>query len=192
MSLSNKSIIESLLYVSGNDGITVVDIKKIINIPSDEIHKLMRQMKNEYDSNADRGLTIKKFGEKYLLLTKKDNYEIISKIFDIKIKNPLTQSLLETLAIIAYNQPCPLSKIESIRGHNASTLVDRLIELGLVNNLGRSDTIGRPYVYEISQKFFDVFGIKSINDLPKIDFEKLNINDEDNFDFFGSENEVNE
>lgn len=186
MSLSNKSIIESLLYVSSNDGITVADIKKVINIPSDEIKALLKQMKANYDANPDCGLTLKQYGEKYSLLTKEENHEMISKIFDIKVKNPLTQSLLETLAIIAYNQPCPSSKIESIRGHNAALLIDKLIQLGLIENIGRADTPGRPYLYQITQKFFDTFGIKSLNELPNVDLSALNDEIDQSLDFFDS------
>ena len=91
------------------------EIKKVINLPVDDIRKLLKEMKKEYDQNVDRGITIQQYGDTYRLLTKKENHDRLTLIYDTKTKSPLTQSLLETLAIVAYNQPCPSSLIEKIR-----------------------------------------------------------------------------
>lgn len=169
MEQSSKSIIESLLYVVGNDGITIADIKKVLDLPSDDIRAILKEIKKDCDSSPHRGVTIECFDGVYKLLTKPENNQKISLIFNIKNKNPLTSSLLETLAIIAYNSPCPGSKIEQIRGHNAAVSIDKLLKLELIKNVGRAKTPGRPYLYEVTPKFFDMFGIKSLSDLPELD-----------------------
>ncbi len=189
MSNNTKSIIESLLYIKGNDGTTINEIKKVIKIPSDDIHKVLKEMKKEYDQNPDRGITIEQYGDTFHLLTKKQNHSELSLIYDIKNKNPLTQSLLETLAIVAYNQPCSSSYVEKIRGHNALNALEKLTKLDLIKCTGRAKTPGKPYLYEITSKFFDLFGIKSIKELPIIDKE-INIDEfENSFDFFDSNTE---
>ena len=179
-----KSLIESLLYIKGNEGVTINEIKKMINLPTDEIRKILKEMKNEYDTNQSRGITIELYGDLYRLLTKKQNHNTISLVYDIKDKSPLTQTLLETLAIIAYNQPCPLSMVERIRGHNAINAIEKLKNLGLINCIGRANTPGKPYLYEITNKFFDIFGIKSIDELPNINKEVILDELDESLDFF--------
>ena len=189
MNNNTKSIVESLLYIKGRDGTTVNEIKKVINLPVDDIRKLLKEMKKEYDQNVDRGITIQQYGDTYRLLTKKENHDILTLIYDTKTKSPLTQSLLETLAIVAYNQPCPSSLIEKIRGHNALNGLEKLTKLDLIKCVGRANTPGKPYLYEITNKFYDLFGIKSMKELPNID-ENINLDDLNNsFDFFDSSKE---
>lgn len=166
MELSNKAIIESLLYVAGIDGLSIADIKRVVNLPTDDIRSIIKEIKKEYDESIHHGITIECFGDIYKFLTKPEYKETISKIYDIKNKNPLTQSMLETLAIIAYNAPCPTSKIEQIRSKDANTILSKLLDLQLIKCVGRADTPGRPFLYEVTDKFFDTFGLKSLDELP--------------------------
>ena len=186
---SNKAIIESLLYVGGNEGVTIAEIKRVVDLPTDDIRKILKEMKKECDESPNRGVTIECYGDFYKFLSKPELNDQLSKIFEIKTKNPLTQTMLETLAIIAYNSPCSASKVEQIRGHDASSAVARLTALGLIKNVGRADTPGRPYLYEVTPKFFDTFGIKSLNELPSINEsllgDEFDINS-DTVDFFNS------
>ena len=189
MNNNAKSIIESLLYIKGRDGTTVNEIKKIMDLSADDIRKLLKEMKKEYDQNVDRGITIQQYGDTYRLLTKRENHDILTLIHGTKAKSPLTQSLLETLAIVAYNQPCPSSVIEKIRGHNALNSLEKLTKLELIKCIGRANTPGKPYLYEVTNKFYDLFGIKSIKELPDIN-KDINIDDLDSsFDFFDSNTE---
>jgi segregation and condensation protein B len=178
-----KSIIEGILYVSGNDGIDVNDIKKVINLPVDDIRKVIKEIQTSYDHDPDRGFIIKPYGTHYYLLTKPENREFISKLIDVRLKNPLTPALMETLAIIAYNNPCTGVKVDEIRGTTSENALKRLETLKLIQNTGRANTPGRPYIYEITQNFFNLFGIKSLDELPKINH---NTNDMENLDFFNS------
>lgn len=183
--MNNKSVIESILYTVGSEGIELSNIKKVVDIPTNDIKNILKELASSYANNPDSGLCIKAYGEKYYLLTKEANYDFLAKLIDIKNKNPLTPALLETLAIIAYNQPCTRSKIEDIRNMDPTFAVDRLIELGLIENLGRADTPGNPYLYQVTQKFFELFGIKSIKELPpidEIDFKAI----DDDLNFFDS------
>ena len=183
--MNHKSIIESILYTVGSEGVELSAIKKVIDLPVNDIKKIMKELANDYSNNANSGLCIKVFGDKYYLLTKESNHEFLAKLVNIKTKNPLTPALLETLAIIAYNQPCTRTKIEEIRNIDPSFAVDRLIELGLVENMGRAETPGNPFLYGVTQKFFELFGIKSLKDLPPIEEVDFNVSDDD-LNFFDS------
>jgi len=183
--MNYKSILESILYTVGSDGIEVSQIKKVVDLPIPEIKNILKEMATEMANDANCGLCIKMFGEKYYLLTKEANHEFLAKLVDIKTKNPLTPTLLETLAIIAYNQPCTRAKIEEIRNMDPTFAVDRLIELGLIENAGRAETPGNPYLYQVTQRFFELFGIKSLAELPAIEDVDFNVSDDD-LNFFDS------
>lgn len=180
-----KSAIESMLYVVGSEGIELSAMKKVLDIPTDEIKNTLKELSNDYNINENSGLCIKVFGDKYYLLTKDVNHELLTKLVNVKTKNPLTPALLETLAIIAYNQPCTRSKIEEIRSIDPTFAVDRLIELGLIENIGRAETPGSPFLYGVTQKFFELFGIKSLKELPPIEEINFNLSDDD-LNFFDS------
>jgi segregation and condensation protein B len=180
--MTHTAIIQGLLYIAGNDGIEVNAIKKVLNISVDEIRDIVKELKKQYDHDQNCGLTINIYGSSYYLLTKSEIKEYASKLIDVRIKNPLTPAIMETLAIIAYNHPCTGSKIEEIRGINSDSAIKRLIDLKLIENIGRSTTAGRPYLYELTKNFFNLFGIKNISDLPKIDINKGKDLDQSFFD----------
>ena len=186
MEQNNKAIIESLLYVAGVEGLTIADLKRVLSIPTDDIRKLLKEMQNDYKINPNCGLCIEMFGDKYKILTKPELNETISRIYEVKTKNALSQPLMEALAIIAYNAPCPGSKIEQIRGKDASNILARLQTLGLIVNTGRATTPGCPYLYDVTSKFFDYFGIKSLKDLPVIDEQLFMEETGGSEDFFDS------
>ena len=189
MEKNNKAIIESLLYVAGVEGLTLADFKRVLEISVDEIRRLIKEIQNDYKQNPNCGLCIELFGDKYKILTKPELSEDISKIYEIKTRNALSPAMMEALAIIAYNAPCPGSKIEQIRGKDASTILARLTTLGLIECTGRAETPGRPYLYDVTSKFYDKFGIKSLADLPVID-EQLFMDDSDGSeDFFDTRRE---
>lgn len=183
--MENKSVIESILYTVGSEGVELSSLKKVLGLPINDIKSTLKEMAKEMANDKDCGLCIKVFGEKYYMLTKEVNHEFLAKLVDIKTRNPLTPTLIETLAIIAYNQPCTRAKIEEIRNIDPTFAVDRLIELGLIQNTGRADTPGNPFLYEVTQQFFELFGIKSLKDLPPIDEIDFNVTDED-LNFFDS------
>jgi segregation and condensation protein B len=180
--MTNKAIIQGLLYIAGSDGIELNSIKKVLDIPVDEIRSIIKDLKKQYDEDENTGLTIKIFGSSYYLLTKLEIKDYVSKLVDIRVKNPLSPALLETLAIIAYNHPCTSIKVEEVRGTNCDSAIKRLIDLKLIENVGRASTPGRPYLYELTQNFFNLFGIKNLSDLPKINFEDNQDLDQSFFD----------
>ncbi|QMT98241.1 SMC-Scp complex subunit ScpB [Mycoplasma tullyi] len=167
--LSAKAIIQAALYVAGRNGMTLQELNKILpKIHQDQLYKELEEMIYNYDQNLNFGLTIKNYGGRYKILTKAAVKKDMQRYVSERFKNPLNKSLMEVLAIVAYNQPCTRVRINEIRGVDSLSLVDNLLEKGLIVEVGRADTPGRPFLYNVSEKFFDLFGIESVDDLPQI------------------------
>ncbi|MDE7433921.1 MAG: SMC-Scp complex subunit ScpB [Mycoplasmoidaceae bacterium] len=184
--MNNYSIIESILYTSGNDGVDINTFKKVLNIPAEEIVKMIDELKDKYANDEKSGFLIKKYGSSFYLLSKEENAEYISKALNYINKNPLTPAMMETLSIIAYNNPATGAMVEKIRGVDSKNAINKLISLGLIKEAGRDTTPGCPYLYKTTQKFLNLFGIKSLSSLPKLKEGTENLIDEMDVDFFNS------
>lgn len=176
------SLLESALYVVGNEGLSIADLKKLTGLTAVELRKILKNYNEDLEKDPVRGICVKNFGDRYKLFSKACNREKLSNLITVKYRNPLSQKVMETLAIIAYNQPCTKSIIEKIRLKDPTSSIDKLIDLELVCEAGRADTIGRPILYTVTHKFYDIFGIKNVSDLPKINLDQ--IFQEEDFSFF--------
>lgn len=181
-----KSIIEAVLYISGRDGISLEELQKYTRLEPNDLNSILEEMIVEYEKNTHRGLLLKQFGNLYKLVTKPEVYSIIAKNCNYKIKNPLNKAMIEILAIIAYNEPCTRAQIHDMKnGSDPLPIIEKLIELGLVEEAGRSESVGKPYLYQVTKLFYDTFGINSIKELPEIVLPDNNTEEED-VDFFDS------
>lgn len=163
-----KSIIESALYVVGQTGVSIGDLRRMTNASTSTIKKIIKDWSSELEKDTSRGILIKQFGDYYKFYSKPSNKEDLNKLITIKYKNPLSTKVMEVLAIIAYNQPCTKAIIEEIRLKDPTATIQKLIDLGLVIDAGRASTPGCPILYTVTPKFYDIFGIKSLSELPKI------------------------
>lgn len=166
-----NSILESLLFVVGDEGLSFDEIKKILEIDDDTLNKIVEQLNLSY-GNIDRGIELTILGNRLKLITKRENKEYIQKLVDLNDSDVLTEAALETLAIIAYNQPVTRLMVDEIRGVSSSYIIRRLVYKNLICEIGRSETAGRPVLYGTTDLFLDYFGLKSINDLPNIEITK--------------------
>ena len=162
-----KGIIESILFTMG-DSVTEKQLVQVLEITPEELFMILMEMKAEYTAEA-RGITLKRLDDAWQLCTKAENYEFIRKLVVQPKKRSLTDVMLETLSIIAYKQPVTKQEIEAIRGVKSDFAVNRLVEYGLVRELGRLDTIGRPIVFGTTEEFLRCFGVSRIEELPDID-----------------------
>lgn len=177
-----KAVLEGLLFIVGEDGIDVDTICNVLEIDSEEALNLVDNLKEDYESE-ERGITIKKFGDLYKLTTKKEHKDYYNKLADLpNIKN-LSQSALETLAIIAYNGPITRSEVDELRGVNSSQMIRNLVAKDFIKEVGKSDRVGKPNLYGITEEFLDYFGLESKEELPSIDDIKI---DEDDVDLYDS------
>lgn len=176
-----KSALEGLLFVAGDDGLSVGQMLSVLDIDKEELTKLIEELGKDY-MNEDRGLNIEYFGGKLKMVTKKEHAPYYKKLFSDEENNTLSPSALETLAIIAYNEPVTRSIVDEIRGVNSSHLIRKLVFMNFIEEKGRSELPGRPILYGVTSEFLDYFGLASTKDLPVIEFEE----DEEETDLFNS------
>lgn len=167
--MKNKAILEGLLFVVGEDGLTLDQIEEVLELTEDEVKSLVNDLKHSYEQE-DRGLRIDFLGNRLKLTTKFEHREYYQKLLENPDTNILSQAALETLAIIAYNEPITRMQVDKIRGVSSSQMIRKLVAKGLIKESGRSDLPGRPILYETTNEFLDYFGLSNIDELP--DMEK--------------------
>lgn len=167
--MKNKAVLEGLLFVVGEDGLTLDQIEEVLEITEEETKDLVNNLKHSYEAE-DRGLRIEFLGNRLKLTTKFEHREYYQKLLENPDTNILSQAALETLAIIAYNEPLTRMQVDKIRGVSSAQMIRKLVAKGLVKESGRSDLPGRPILYETTNDFLDYFGLSSIEELP--DMEK--------------------
>ena len=160
-------ILEGILFVVGDEGITLNQICEILNVDLDESKKLLMELKKNYETD-DRGIRISYLGDAFKLTTKKEHKEYYQKLIETPESNTLSPAALETLAIIAYNQPITRIEIDEMRGVNNVHMIRKLLAKGLVKEVGKSTMPGRPNLYGTTSEFLDYFGLSSIKELPLI------------------------
>lgn len=165
------SVLESLLFVVGDEGLSLDEVKKILEIDDITLTQITDRLIDNYQ-NEDRGIELTILGNRLKLITKRENKEYLQKLVDFKDDEHLTEAALETLAIIAYNQPVTRLMVDEIRGVSSAYLVRKLVYKNLICEVGRSEAAGRPVLYGTTPLFLDYFGLKSIKDLPNIEISK--------------------
>lgn len=166
-----EAMIEAILFTMG-DAVELERIATAIEQDEKTTKKIIRNMMAEYESNG-RGLQIIELEGSFQMCTKASTYEALVRIAHVPKKHMLTDVLLETLSIIAYKQPITKMEIEKIRGVKTDHAVNKLIEYNLVCEVGRMDAPGKPILFGTSEEFLRNFGIRSLDDLPAVDVEKL-------------------
>ncbi|MBQ6477460.1 MAG: SMC-Scp complex subunit ScpB [Bacilli bacterium] len=183
----NKAVLEGLLFVVGEDGLSLDQISDVLDIKVEEAKELVKELKSDYESE-ERGLRIDFLGNKFKLTTKSEHKDYYSKLIENPITNKLSQAALETLAIIAYNEPITRIKIDNLRGVSTVQIIRKLAAKGLIKESGRSDLPGRPILYETTDEFLDYFGLSSLKDLPDMSvfINKSQEEDSDDEDLYSS------
>lgn len=182
-------VLEAILFAVGDEGLSLEDITEILEVEKKEAQKLIDELKENYGSDS-RGIELSMLGNKYKLTTKLKYKEYLTKLSD-SVSNTLSKSALETLAIIAYNEPITRVQIDDIRGVNSSQMLRNLISKGFIEDVGKSDMPGRPILYKTTDHFLDYFGLATKEDLPKIDMEQIEVLEDDDL-FLSRYKEVGE
>lgn len=183
----NKAVLEGLLFVVGEDGLTLDQIKETLEVDEDVAKELLMELKKDYE-NESRGLRIDFLGNRFKLTTKFEHKQYYQKLIENPETNFLSQAALETLAIIAYNEPITRIQVDAIRGVGSTSIIRKLVAKGFIKESGRSEIPGRPILYETTHEFLDYFGLSSIDDLPNIDdiIKEAEESDDDDSDLYTS------
>ena len=158
-----KKIIEALLFMKGEDGLNIEYFSTFMEVEQHEAENMLNVFCEDYNK-INNSLIIKKFGSTYKMLLRDEMTEVIKKAVISKNLVKLSKASLETLAIIAYNQPITIDKI---RGVSSDSILHSLVSKELIVSNKTLDTIGKPKLYETTDIFLDVFGLESLEQLPK-------------------------
>src|SRR5699024_166367 len=155
------SVIEGLLFASGDQGVTVKQLAHILNIDKTTVKHILHKLKFDYENN-DRGITIIESHDIFYLATKPEHHHYIKQMIDTPHATKLSQAALETLAIIAYLHPITRTDIEYIRVIKRVRNVKKLLSRSLIVDRGRKDTVGKPILFVSSKDFLMYFGLSSL------------------------------
>lgn len=160
-----EAAVEALLFASG-EPIPVERMAQVLETDRATLLKVVSRL-SEKREEANFGVEILRVEDSFQMATKPEFAEIIRKALDIRRNMPLSSAAMETLAIIAYNQPVTKGYIEEQRGVDSGGIVSLLVSKGLVEERGRLDLPGRPIQYGTTLDFLRSFGLKSLGDLPQ-------------------------
>lgn len=163
-----EAAIEGILFASG-ESVSLERLCDVTSCSKAAMRQTLEKMQKEYDNNESRGIKLVRFEDKYQLCTKSEYYDCIRALNEKKGKVSISNAGLEVLSIVAYNQPVTRSAVEFIRGVNSDGAMNRLVELGLIDEVGRLDAPGRPILYATTEEFLRCFALESIEDLPDVD-----------------------
>ena len=165
--MNKEAIIEGLLFVVGEDGLTLKAITEILEIDVEKAKELLTNLHNKYEQE-DRGIRLSYLGDSFKLTTKKEHKEYYKKLIENTDSNMLSQAALEVLAIVAYNALITRVTVDEIRGVSSAQMMRKLVAKGLIKEVGKSDQPGRPILYATTSEFLDYFGLSTIEDLPEV------------------------
>lgn len=163
--------VEAILFTMG-EAVEISRIAEAVGHDEDTVRNCIRALSDRY-KDSSFGVQIIELDGSFQMCTKPEMYETIIKITKVPKKYALTDVLLETLSIVAYKQPITKQEVEVIRGVNSDHSINKLLEYGLIEEVGRKNAPGRPCLFGTTEDFLRNFGIASIEDLPTITPEKM-------------------
>ena len=161
-----KSIIEGLLFMAGDEGLSLKQLAEITELRADMVGDALKELKSDY-KRAKRGLQIVEIAGMFQMATLKEHAVYFERMAYSPSRSSLSQAALETLAIVAYRQPITRVEIEEIRGVKSDRAIQTLVHKDLIEEVGRAEAIGRPILYGTTKSFLDYFGLASLNELPE-------------------------
>lgn len=162
-----KSAIEAMLFVAG-EPLNIKDIYTNLELDRKTAREILNEITEEFKAES-RGIKLINIDDSYQFVTKPENSEFIQKMLKKNKRQSLSQASIESLAIIAYKQPITRIDIDEIRGVKSESAITRLVERGLIKDVGRLEVPGRPILYGTTDEFLRQFGLKTIKELPSLD-----------------------
>lgn len=161
-----EAVLEAVLFTMGDS----VEVKSLADVIEEDVkvtREILKEMEERY-AREDRGISLVWFDDAVQLCTKAEMYEYLIKIAKAPRKMALTDTVLETLSIIAYKQPITRAEIERVRGVSCDHAINKLLEYDLITELGRLNAPGRPLLFGTTEQFLRCFGVKSLEELPEL------------------------
>ena len=168
-----EAVLEAILFTMG-ESVEVGRLAEVIEADKETTRGILQEMAVRYRLEG-RGIDIIELDDAFQMCTKGEMYEYLVKIAKVPKKLVLTDTMLETLSIIAYKQPVTRLEIEKIRGVSSDHAVNRLIEYDLIHEVGRLDAPGRPLLFGTTEEFLRSFGVKSLDELPSLSPDQIEL-----------------
>lgn len=166
-----RAAVEAILFAAG-DSVENERLAEALELDKQEMNDILKRMALRYEE-ADRGIRLVELSGAWQLCTKTEHYEELIRVVKQPKKTLLTDVLLETLSIVAYKQPVTRLEVEKIRGVKSDHAVNKLVEYGLIEEVGRMDAPGRPILFGTTEEFLRRFGVNSVGDLPQATPEQM-------------------
>src|SRR6266581_4600316 len=158
--------IESLLFVSGRP-LERAELRKLLDIDEGSLMQSLQTLEHDLERHG-RGIRLQRLGEQVQLVTAPQNARYIAALLGLPMSAKLTTATMETLAVVTYRQPVTRAQIEAVRGVNSDRALANLIQHGLVAEVGRAQTVGRPTLFATTSDFLQLFGLTSLEQLPYV------------------------
>lgn len=168
-----QSKIEALLFVVGDDGLTIKQLSQLLGEADEIVVQAMEALRTTYEEDLARGVTVKEIAGVYQLITKSELADTIQRLVENPTVQSLSQASLEVLAIVAYKQPITRVAIEDLRGVKCERPIQTLASRGLIKEVGRSEGTGRAILYGTTKEFLNYFGLNSIEEMPALPEDEL-------------------
>ena len=162
-----RSVIESLLFVAGRP-LELNELRKLLPLEQARLREAVASLAEECERQG-RGIRIQRMGDAVQFVSAPENARFVAALLGLPTQVKLTTAALETLAVVAYRQPVTRSQIEFIRGVNSDRALASLVQYGLVIEVGRAATVGRPTLFGTTSEFLQQFGLSSLEALPRPD-----------------------
>ena len=159
-------IIEAILFVAG-EPVGIGDVAAALGLTELEIIQTVEEMQRQYDLER-RGVTLRRYGDHLRMETRQEYAPYVERLLQPVQRQSLTQTAMETLAVIAYRQPATKGEVEQIRGVKCDYSIQSLLNKGLIKEVGRKEALGRPILYATTDRFLEHFGLSDIRELPPL------------------------
>lgn len=174
------SVLEGMLFLAGDDGLTVKQVSSVLQLNKKEATEYLDELIQIVNQRIIKGIEIVNFGGVFKFATLSKHHEVYQRMVE-QNENTLSNAALETLAIIAYNQPITRVGVEDIRGVGCDAMIRKLVAKALIKEVGREDSPGKPILYGVTDEFMDAFSLTSLDELPELKEMKEDFDQEDIF-----------
>lgn len=181
------SVIEGMLFLAGDEGLTIKQISSILQVNKKEATSYIDELIQIENERTVKGFELVNFGGVFKFATLSKHHDYYQRMVE-QNENSLSNAALETLAIIAYNQPITRVHIEEIRGVGCDAMIRKLVAKALIKEVGREDTPGKPILYGVTDEFMDAFSLTSLDELPQLKEMKDDFDQDDIFNTKYTEN----
>jgi segregation and condensation protein B len=160
-----RSVVESLLFVAGRP-LQILELRRLLALDEKKLRRALDALADECERNG-RGIRLQRSADQVQFVSAPENGRYVAALLGMPTQAKLTTAALETLAVVAYRQPITRSQIEFIRGVNSDRALASLVQYGLVTEVGRAATVGRPALFGTTSEFLGQFGLTSLDALPQ-------------------------